>query len=1323
MQGWPVVRRTDEAYEKLISGQIYDPSHISDELINFCMEMDECEYFCDPAEDCLNLFSQDEIPLDVAVILSPVSQRLPIITVCYAPGMTCRALCDSGASSSIMVESIFLKASANWTRDQWTLRQWTQYPNLRGISGQNITPLGRYLIIIRIEDDIFPNDFLIVPYVETGPLSHYGVILGIDFMRRHNFSIHCNSDSVEVNGRLVPLEEPISNDIASVQHIDIDATNSSNFEYELGMAEVMVQSSCRLSPRSSSEVCFVMSDISPDNTVVPNQVLDTPYLFLEPISYNSRNGLIKAKVHNMSPFECELGDSEIFSVQTELPNPISTHGSSDTMEDLTPEERTKEWNRVISYILNQTSKISDKEKAALESLIRAYPDVFRLKTDPPGRIKSIEVSVQLTTANPIYRRQYPLPPADMAEAEKQVKVMLKHGIISPTASPYNCPILMVPKKDVMAEGVGSAEKRMVNDLRPVNEHTPELKFPPCRIDEALSALRGHSRFSSVDFLHGFWQLPLAENSKRIFAFTVSSGRYHFNVMPFGWINAPAWMQNFIMVIFVARLAPQAQGYMDDLILYSKGTEAHFQLLKKMLDLARDEGAALKLSKCEFFSDHMLYLGHIVTVDGLRMDPKKTEGISRVDPPKNQKEMRSFAGSAQYFSKFILNFSKRMRPLLILLRKDVEFFWGPEQQAAFEDIKSALLQDVLLHFPVDGKSYVITTDASQYAIGAYLGQDFDGIIRPIWCISRTLNRAEIRYSTIEKELLAIVFALQRFKPYVYGQRFKIVTDHRPLVWLCGLNKPSSRLARWSLMISEYAGKVEFVPGKENRVADALSRPPFCPEIKEESPPLEGPMSNPDLCQDLKEQILKSTVGVDVLSILESNGSEDDEGIEEDSLVPVLMPEFWINSVPKGELPKDVYTDPHGIYWYNFTDSRGIMRPLLWVPPVFRLEVMSNFHKSPYSAHKSTLKMLDSLIQDVWWEGMKKDVTHYVRHCSHCQLINAGNESQIPVQKTNPSLFPFHRVSLDIVKMDQVSPGKKNKNLLVIVDCFSRFAEAYPVPNENAETIAQKFLRDFICRYGAPVEMITDQGQAFVGKLMTTVCMWLRIRKIHTAAYRPQGNAVNERMHRTLYNFLRAMVSSTGTDWEHKLPYAMFAYRTTYHKSLGMSPFQALFGYAPLNLGFLGKREWGERDDLHKEVRAIHEIHDWASRNMTAAQRERNKWANKRRKLREFAPGDLVKWRMYVRNKLQPAWRGPVKIIRRIGPVDYCVELEDKTQKVIHVHHLAKWHVNPEIAQSSDDELTESDSDSEDLGHPYMTRSRQQTCSDDESSSSNDSDLEN
>jgi len=524
----------------------------------------------------------------------------------------------------------------------------------------------------------------------------------------------------------------------------------------------------------------------------------------------------------------------------------------------------------------------------------------------------------------------------------------------------------------------------------------------------------------------------------------------------------------------------------------------------------------------------------------------------------------------------------------------------------------------------------------------------------------------------------------------------------------------------MAISEFAGRVEFVPGKENRVADALSRPPFCPEIEEEAPPLEGPMANPDLSHDLKELILKSTVGLDVMSILETNGSEDDEGIEEDALTPVLMPEFWVNSVPKSEIPKDVYTDPHGVYWHNHKDSFGQIRPLLWVPPAFRSEVMLNFHRSPYSAHESALKLIDALIQDVWWDSLRRDATHFVKHCGHCQLINAGNEPQTPVQKTHPALFPFHRVSLDIVKMDQVSPGRKNKNMLVIVDCFSRFAEAYPVPNENAETIAQKFLRDFICRYGAPVEIITDQGQAFVGKLMTTVCLWLRIRKIHTAAYRPQGNAVNERMHRTLYNFLRAMVSSTGSDWEHKLPYAMFAYRTTYHKSLGMSPFQALFGYAPLNLGFLGKRQWGEREDLHKEVRAIHEIHEWASRNMTAAQRERNAWANKRRKLREFSPGDLVKWRLYVRNKLQPAWRGPVKVIRRIGPVDYCIELDDGTHKVVHVHHLAKWYASSDNLHLSDTEPDDSDSDSDEGVQGVSTRSRQRTCADHESDSSSDSD---
>jgi len=307
------------------------------------------------------------------------------------------------------------------------------------------------------------------------------------------------------------------------------------------------------------------------------------------------------------------------------------------------------------------------------------------------------------------------------------------------------------------------------------------------------------------------------------------------------------------------------------------------------------------------------------------------------------------------------------------------------------------------------------------------------------------------------------------------------------------------------------------------------------------------------------------------------------------------------------------------------------------------------------------------------------------------------------------------------------GGRNKNILVIIDCFTRFAEAYPVPNENAETIANRLLRDFICRYGAPVQLLTDQGKAFIGQLMTTICTWLRIRNIHTSAYRPQGNGVNERMHRTLYNFLRAMVNHTGADWEHKLPYAMFAYRTTYHKSLGMSPFQALFGYRPLNLGFLGKRKWGEMNDLHKEVRAIHQIHEWASRNMSAAQLERNKWANRKRKMREFQPGELVKWRAYVKNKLQPSWRGPVKILRQVGPVDYCVEIAEGRQKIIHVHHLAAWNASSDVIKPVElgEEFTDVERDSdeeEDSG--YFTRSKiQPIISDDtESGSSDDSDVE-
>jgi len=928
---------------------------ISASLAAWCNMMDLDLHIADPAADLLDLMSVQDIPLEPEIVIDDVSKVLPVISVSYGPGLICRALCDTGASVSIMTQDCFENISKLWAPEQWTVRQMTHYPRIRGVTGKMLIPIGRFILAIRIENQVFANDFLIIETVTEGPLTQYGVVLGIDFMRRHNFTIHCGGNVIEIQDKqiTIPCEAPvIEPTLACVDYMDVSFISDSDVLDIMPISEVIIP------PSSSADIrCRVASEYT-GICSIPSQEVNSIFLYVEAAQINCTESEFMARFHNTSNQPCYIGAEEVMTLHADSTDPLPVAMPSEMADALSDEERTKEWNRVVRYVLDQSADLSPKEKSALESLIRAYPDVFRLKTDPPGCIKSIEVSVQLTTCNPIYVRQYPLPACDMEEVEKQVSSFLKHRIISPTASPYNSPLLVVPKKDVLADGTLVQQKRMCIDVRRINLVTPELKFPSIRIDEALSMLRGNSRFSSVDFLNGFFQLPLAPNSKRIFAFTVSSGRYHFERMPFGWINAPAWMQNFIMVIFVARLAPKAQGYMDDLIIHTKSTEEHFQTLKKTLDIAREENAAFKLSKCEFFSNFMLYLGHIITAEGIRMDPKKNAAVQGINVPKNQKELRSFLGSAQYVAKFILNFSARARALFLLLRKDVPFIWGPEQQAAFEDIKAALREDVVLVFPDPEKEYVIITDASQYAIGAYLAQEDQGILRPIWCLSRALNRAEIRYSTIEKELLAIVFALQRFRPYVYGHRFKVVTDHRPLIWLCGLNKPSSRLSRWSLQISEYAGKVEFVPGKENRVADALSRPPFCPDIEEEAPPLEGPLANPDLDEEMKKQILSSTLGMETMAILEADESDDDSDLD-GVFTPVLLPEFWVNSVPKNEIPAEVYTDPHNVYWYSFVDSQGISQHRLWVCPAYRTQVMENFHEAPFSANKSACKMADQM----------------------------------------------------------------------------------------------------------------------------------------------------------------------------------------------------------------------------------------------------------------------------------------------------------------------------------------------------------------------------
>ncbi|CAK9834602.1 Retrovirus-related Pol polyprotein from transposon 17.6, partial [Anthophora retusa] len=478
--------------------------------------------------------------------------------------------------------------------------------------------------------------------------------------------------------------------------------------------------------------------------------------------------------------------------------------------------------REIQDIL-KTDHLNREEKHHVYKIIKEFSDRFYLPGDKLDKVPNFHHSIHTTDEVPINTRQYRYPPIHQEEIQQQVGTLLSQGIIKHSTSPYNSPLWIVPKK---ADNEGNKRWRMVIDFRALNEKTVSDKYPLPQITEILDKLGGAKYFSVFDLANGFHQIEMDAKDRQKTAFTTPHGHYEFARMPFGLKNAPPTFQRLMDQVLTGLQGTELFVYLDDIVIYSSSLREHEIKVKKLLSRLREHGLTLQTNKCQFLRKEVTYLGHVVSADGVKPDPRNLQAVKGFPVPKSQKHIQQFLGLTGYYRRFIQDYSVKAKPLIKLLGKGIRFNWTQEQQKSFEQLRNELCTQPILQYPDFNRPFIITTDASDFAVGAVLSQGEIGRDLPIAYASRSLNKAERNYSATEKECLAMVYAVQYFRPYVFGRKFTLVTDHRPLVWLHSVKDPTSRLVKWKLKLLEYEYDVKHKPGKINMNADALSRNPVC-----------------------------------------------------------------------------------------------------------------------------------------------------------------------------------------------------------------------------------------------------------------------------------------------------------------------------------------------------------------------------------------------------------------------------------------------------------------------------------------------------------------
>lgn len=465
----------------------------------------------------------------------------------------------------------------------------------------------------------------------------------------------------------------------------------------------------------------------------------------------------------------------------------------------------------------RTNHMNDEEKREVTKICYQYRDIFYCEGIPLSFTHTVKHELRLTDETPIFVRSYRQAPQQRLEIQKQVDNLLNQGIIRESISPWSCPVHIVPKKP---DASGKVKWRLVIDYRRLNDRIIEDKYPLPNINDILDRLGRAQYFTTLDLASGYHQLEMHPKDVEKTAFTTERGHYEFLRMPFGLKNAPSTFQR--LMDHILRGIDNVFTYLDDVIIAATSLQSHNEKLKEVFQRFKMHNLKVQLDKSEFLQKHVNFLGHELTDQGLNPNKDKIKAVLNFPIPQTQKDIKAFLGLVGYYRKFIKDFAKLTKPLTSCLKKNAKVVHTDEFLDAVDKCKQILTNAPILQYPDFDKPFILTTDASDFALGAVLSQGIVGSDKPIAFASRTLSDTETRYSTIEKELLGIVWAIKYFRPYLYGRKFTIYTDHRPLTWLMSLKDPNSKLTRWKLKLAEYDYKVVYKKGKQNTNADALSR---------------------------------------------------------------------------------------------------------------------------------------------------------------------------------------------------------------------------------------------------------------------------------------------------------------------------------------------------------------------------------------------------------------------------------------------------------------------------------------------------------------------